>query len=73
MDVNLLRSKMALKGHFTWAELAEVVGVSRPSLTARLDGSVDWTVPEMRRVILEYDLSEEDACRIFGLKSGHED
>lgn len=73
MDVNLLRSKMALKGHFTWADLAELLELSRPALTARLDGSTEWRLPEMRKIIEFYDLSEEEACKVFGLKNSHED
>lgn len=73
MNINVLRSKMALKGHFTWAPLAELLGLSRPALTARLDGSVAWKLPEMQKIIQFYELTEDEACEVFGLRNIHED
>lgn len=72
MDINLLRSKMALKGDFTWGALAELLDLSRPALMARLDGSTSWKLHEMRKVIEKYDITEEEASKIFGLKNYHE-
>lgn len=72
MNINLLRSKMSLKGHFTWGALADLLDLSRPALVARLDGSVDWKLSEMRKMIQYYDLSEHETCEIFGLINGHE-
>lgn len=72
MNINLLRSKMALKGHFSWAPLAELLGLSRPALTARLDGTTPWKLPEMQKIIQFYDLTEEEACQIFVLRNDHE-
>ena len=72
MDINLLRSKMSLKGHFTWGALAELLDLSRPALAARLDGTVAWKLPEMQKIIQFYDLTEEEACRIFKLRNDHE-
>ena len=73
MNINLLRSKMSLKGHFTWGALAELLDLSRPALAARLDGTVAWKLPEMQKIIQFYDLTEEEACQIFGLRNDHED
>lgn len=73
MDIKLLRAKMALKGDFTWAALAELLELSRPALMARLEGTVSWRLFEMRKIIEKYDITEEEACQIFGLGAGHED
>lgn len=73
MNINLLRSKMALKGHFTWVDLCELLELSRPALIARLDGTTAWKLPEMQKIIQFYDISEEEACEIFGLRNDHED
>jgi hypothetical protein len=68
MNVNLLRAKMALKGDFTWTALADFLGLSRASLTGRLADEIDWTVPEIRKIVIKYDLSAEETCKIFGFK-----
>lgn len=72
MNLNLLRSKMALKGDFTWADLAELLELSRPALTARLEDRVNWTVPEIRKMVQKYELTEEETCEIFGFKADNE-
>lgn len=73
MNVNLLRSKMALKGDYTLTALAELLELSRPALTARLTEQVDWTLAEIRKIIQQYELTEKETCEIFGFTIGHED
>lgn len=73
MDINLLRSKMALRGDFTLAALAEFLEISRPALNARISGQTDWTLPEIRKIVKRYNLTEEETCKIFGFTTNHED
>lgn len=73
MNVNLLRSKMALKSHFAWADLADLLELSRPALNARLTEQTEWTVPEIRKIVLHYNLTEKDTCDIFRLMPANED
>lgn len=72
MNVNLLRSKMALKGDFTLSALAERLELSRPALTARLTGEVDWTLAEIRKIVRYYELNEKETCEIFGFTIANE-
>lgn len=73
VNVNLLRAKMALKGHFNWADLADLLELSRSALNSRLTGQTEWTVPEIRKIVLHYNLTEKDACDTFGLMPADED
>lgn len=71
MNVNLLRSKMALKGDFDLTPLMRLLGLSRPSITARMNGSTEWTLPEIRKIIRQYDITEEEASEIFELRGSN--
>lgn len=72
MNVNLLRSKMALKGDFDWTALTTLLGLSRPAVSARINGETDWKLPEMKKLIRKYDITEEEAFDIFGLRDSNE-
>lgn len=72
MNTNLLRAKMALKGDFDLTPLAELLELSRPAITARMNGDVEWKLPEMRKIIQKYDITEEEACDIFDLRGLNE-
>lgn len=72
MNVNLLRSKMALKGDFTLSALAERLELSRQVLNGRITGETDWTVPEIRKIVQYYELAEKETCEIFGFKVTNE-
>lgn len=72
MDINLLRSKMALKGDFTLAALAELLELSRPALNARVTGQTDWTLSEIRKIVKRYNLTEGETCAIFGFTTANE-
>lgn len=72
MNMNLLRAKMALKGDFDLTPLMELLGLSRPAITARLNGSVEWRLSEIRKIIQRYDLTEEETAEIFGLRVAYE-
>lgn len=72
MNIKLLRAKMALTGDFTWSALADFLGLSRTSLASRLSDETDWTVPEIRKIVIRYGLSAEETCEIFGFKTSNE-
>lgn len=73
MNVNLLRSKMALKGDFDLTPLMELLGLSRPAVSSRMNGDTEWKLPEMKKIIRKYDITEEEAFDIFGLRGSNED
>lgn len=68
MNANLLRAKMALKGDYDLTPLMELLGLSRPAITARMNGEADWKLPEMRTIIRKYELTEVETCDVFGLR-----
>ena len=72
MNMKLLRAKMALKGDFDLSPLMELLGLSRPAITARMNGSTEWKLPEIRKIIQHYNLTEEETIEIFGLKNINE-
>ena len=70
--MKLLRAKMALKGDFDLTPLMELLGLSRPAITARMNGSTEWRLPEIRKIIRRYDLTEEETVEIFDLRGANE-
>ena len=59
MQFAKLRGRVKEKG-MTENELARAINLSPSSLSCRLSGKVDWTLPEMRAVcdVLDIELSE---------------
>lgn len=72
MNVNLLRSKMALMGDFDWTPLMELLDLSRPAIMARVNEETDWKLPEIRKIVRKYRLSEQDVSDIFDI-GGHDE
>lgn len=72
MNMKLLRSKMALKGDFELTPLIKLLNLSRPAVTARMDGSTEWKLPEIRKIVRHYNLTEEDTVEIFDLRGANE-
>lgn len=73
MNMKLLRAKMALKGDFDITPLMKLLGLSRPAITARMNGSTEWKLPEIRKIVRQYDLTEEETAEIFDLRGANED
>ncbi len=72
MNMKLLRAKMALKGDYDLTSLMELLGRSRPVITSRMNGETEWTLPEIRKIVQKYDLTEEETVEIFNLRCTHE-
>lgn len=68
MNANLLRAKMALKGDYDLTPLMELLELSRPAVTARMNDETDWKLPEMRKIIRKYELTEVETCAVFELR-----
>jgi hypothetical protein len=68
VNANLLRAKMALKGDYDLTPLMDLLGLSRPAVTARVNGEVDWKLPEMRKIIRKYEFTEVETCDVFELR-----
>jgi transcriptional regulator with XRE-family HTH domain len=64
MEIRLLKSKMALRGD-TQTKLAEVLGITKSTLSLKLAGKRDFTQTEMNTIIERYRLGQRDAHRIF--------
>jgi DNA-binding XRE family transcriptional regulator len=64
IDSKLLRSKMVLFGDTT-ESLAEVLGISRQTLSAKINGKIDFWQSEMKIIIVRYDLTPEETHQMF--------
>ena len=64
MNVNLLRSKMALKGHKD-RDLGNVLNVKRTHVYKKLKGSVDFSRKDIQIIINEYELTPKEIQEIF--------
>lgn len=73
MNIKLLRAKMALKGDYDLTPLMELLELSRPAVTARVNGETDWKLSEMRKIIQKYGITEEEVFDIFGFRGSNED
>ena len=65
LNANLLRGKIAEKG-YTQEKLAEEMGVSKNTFSAKIRGYTDFTLSEVSKIcsilgIVDYD----EICRIF--------
>ena len=56
---NVLRGEMA-KYRVTIAQLAEVVGISANSMSAKLNGKVDFTLSEIRKILAFFNAKGEN-------------
>lgn len=64
MNVNLLKSKIVLKGKKI-PSIANDLGISRTSLYRKLNGKSEFTRSEIARLIGILDLKKENAIEIF--------
>ena len=64
MNVNLLRSKMALKGHRD-RDLGIVLNITPTVAYKKLKGDVDFLRTDIQLIKKEYDLTPEETTEIF--------
>lgn len=66
MYVNLLKSKMALKGINNYVQaIADLLGVSRTTASKKLNGEAAFSDNEMKLIKAAYNLNSEDVVKIF--------
>ena len=51
---NVLRGEMAKYG-LTVADMAKVVGISRNSMSAKIDGKIDFRLTEAKRILAYFN------------------
>lgn len=64
MDINLLRSKMALKGD-TQNDLAAALGITPTALSSKMTQSYDFKQSEINTIAKRYDLTGDEIKQIF--------
>ncbi len=64
IDTKLLRSKMVLFDD-TNESLAEVLNVSKQTLSAKINGKVDFWQSEIKMIVERYNLTSEETEKIF--------
>lgn len=64
VNENLLKSKIVLFGD-TLSDLADYIGITRQTLTMKISGVTSFTQPEIKRIIMKYDLTPEETETIF--------
>lgn len=64
MNINLLKSQMALKGKKT-SEVAESLNISKSAMYRKLNGNSDFTRKEICQLIICLGIETEKAMDIF--------
>ncbi|MDR1329555.1 MAG: DUF739 domain-containing protein [Oscillospiraceae bacterium] len=64
MNINLLKSKMALYGDKNY-NLADVLGITPASISAKLTGRFKFTLSEIEKIVNHYSLNKADTFDIF--------
>lgn len=64
MDFSKLRGRIAEKG-FTRALIAKRLGVSEPTLRAKMSGKTDWKLSEIYMLMFILDISAEEIGAYF--------
>ena len=64
MKVNVIRSRMALKG-ITQGNLAKLLGISRNTMSSRMTGHSSFTLEEVRRLCEILEISDDEKRQIF--------
>jgi DNA-binding XRE family transcriptional regulator len=59
-----LKAVMALADD-TQEKLANALGITSAGMSGRINGRIDFSVPEIDKIIARYKLSAEDIKRIF--------
>lgn len=44
--------------HVTFGQLAEALGVSKQTLTKKVQGNMDWTYPEMMKLVELFEIQD---------------
>ena len=64
MNVNVLKSKMALYGD-KLHDLGEYLGVTKSSISNKINGKVDFSRKDIQKIIERYNLTTEETNEIF--------
>lgn len=64
MDINLLRSKMALKGD-SQNDLAAALGITPTALSSKMTQTYDFKQSEINAIAKRYDLTGDEIKQIF--------
>ncbi len=64
MNVNELRSRMVLK-NLNERKLAEMLQVSKNTMSSRMTGRRPFTLKEIRRICEILEISDDEAAKIF--------
>ena len=64
MNINILKSKMAYNGD-SQADLADALEISRPTLSLKMNGKVDFKQSEIEEISERYFLTAEEIKKIF--------
>lgn len=59
-----LKGKIAESG-LTQSEIAEKIGISAPSLNAKVNGARPFTIDEVQRLVQAINLTNDDLISIF--------
>lgn len=65
LNVNMFHSKRVLYGD-DLSNLAEYLGISRQTLSAKISDNADFKKEEIRKIIIRYKLTPEETFEIFG-------
>lgn len=44
--------------HITFGQLAEKLGISKQTLTKKVQGKMDWTYPEMMKLVELFEIAD---------------
>lgn len=64
MNVNLLKSKMALKGE-AQIDLAKAMGITKASMSVKMQGKNPFKLEEVKFIANRYDLNNDEIVEIF--------
>jgi transcriptional regulator with XRE-family HTH domain len=64
MNINLLRSKIALHGHRD-KDLAEILGITKTGVSKKFRGIASFRQSDIEKIICYYKLTPEETTAIF--------
>lgn len=64
MNVNLLKSKMALKGD-TQFDLGKALGITKASMSVKMTGKNPFKLNEVKFIADRYELTNDEIVEIF--------
>lgn len=64
MNAQLFKSIVALNGN-TLTEVAELLGISRATLSLRVNNKKEWNVPDIKKLKKIYSLNAQQIDDIF--------